>query len=367
MMGSRPHEAQRAKLDGDLANATIRALRGAWGELSWSLFGDVLKAPTFVLGRSRTQLGRWDPRLRSIEISEPLLLEQGWGAAIEVLKHEMAHQFVHEQLGAYDEPSHGPLFRKICEERGIDARAAGDPSDAGAGHPVLDKIRKLLSLAQSPNEHEAQSAARVAQRLMLEHNIAQLDVERSDGFTSRQLGRTTGRTTEAERQLGTILQDHFFVDVIWVHAYRPLDGIHGRVMEVCGRRENVELADYVHDFITRTAERLWKEHKAARGIRKDRDRQAYLAGVMAGFRDQLDQQKTRQVEKGLVWLGDPELAAYFRRRHPSVSTRSYYERGSNPAREHGREAGRSIVLHRGVESAKQGGAPRQLGSGRRRG
>ena len=43
--------------------------------------------PSLFLGRSRVQLGRWDPALRSIEVSEPLLLEQGWGAAVEVLTH----------------------------------------------------------------------------------------------------------------------------------------------------------------------------------------------------------------------------------------------------------------------------------------
>jgi hypothetical protein len=365
-MGSQRDEQQGATLDRKLANATIRALRGSYDELNRSLFDGALKAPTFSLRRSRSELGRWVPELRSIEISEPLLLEQGWGAAIEVLKHEMAHQFVYECLGGNDEPSHGALFRKICDDRGIDARAAGDPSGGDGEHPILGRIRKLLSLAQSPNEHEAQSAARVAQRLMLRHNVDQLGIERRDGYTSRQLGRTTGRTTEAERVLGTILQDHFFVDVIWVYGYRPLDAVHGRVMEVCGRRENVELAHYVYDFVSRTAERLWEQHRAAEGIRGNHDRRAYIAGVMTGFRDQLDQQKQHQVASGLVWRGDPGLASYFERRHPSVSTRSYYERQSDPAREHGRRAGRAIVLHRGVESERQARTVRQLGAGQRR-
>ena len=33
-----------------------------------------------------------------------------------------------------------------------------------------EKIKKLLSLSKSPNEHEAQSALAKAQRLMAEHN-----------------------------------------------------------------------------------------------------------------------------------------------------------------------------------------------------
>jgi len=365
-MGGRTKRGPSSALEPDLANATIRALRGSYAELNATLFGGALKPPSFGLGRSRSRLGCWDPRLRTIEISEPLLLERGWSAAIAVLEHEMAHQFVHEQLGG-DEPAHGPLFRKVCEERGIDARAAAEPESSGASHPVLDRIRKLLSLAQSANPHEAQSAARTAQRLMLRHNIDQLGTERCDGYASRRLGRTTGRTTEAERLLGTILQDHFFVDVIWVHGYRPADGMHGRVMEVCGRRENVEIADYVFNFVTGTADRLWREHKRGNGIQGNADRRTYLAGVMAGFRDQLDQQKERQVEHGLVWLGDPDLDRYFERRHPLVSTQSFFEGVHDATREHGRRDGLSIVLHRGVESSAQTGARRQLGAGSRRG
>lgn len=354
-------------LEPELANAAIRALRGSYEDLNTVLFGGALKAPSFALGGSRSRLGCWDPWLRTIEISEPLLLERGWSAAIGVLEHEMAHQFVHEQLGGEHEPPHGPLFRKVCEERGIDARAAGEPASGGAAHPVLDRIRKLLSLAQSPNPHEAQSAARMAQRLMLRHNIDQLGAERSDGYTSRRLGRSTGRTTEAERLLGSILQDHFFVDVIWVHSYRPADGVHGRIMEVCGRRENVEIADYVFSFVTGTADRLWHEHRSRNRIRGNANRRAYLAGVMAGFRDQLAQQKQSQVEQGLVWLGDPDLDRYFERRHPRISTRSHFEGGHDATREHGRRAGRSIVLQHGVESSAQTGARRQLGSGSARG
>jgi hypothetical protein len=37
--------------------------------------------------------------------------------------------------------------------------------------PVVDKIRKLLALAESPNEHEAALAAERAQELMLRHGI----------------------------------------------------------------------------------------------------------------------------------------------------------------------------------------------------
>lgn len=40
-----------------------------------------------------------------------------------------------------------------------------------------EKIKKLLSLSKSPNEHEAQSALAKAQQLMAEHKISMAEVE----------------------------------------------------------------------------------------------------------------------------------------------------------------------------------------------
>lgn len=40
---------------------------------------------------------------------------------------------------------------------------------------VIEKIKKLLALASSPNEHEAQSAMRRAQELMLQYSVGTID------------------------------------------------------------------------------------------------------------------------------------------------------------------------------------------------
>lgn len=350
-------------LHGEFASAALRALQASYRDLNHSLFGGALRPPVLKLSdSSKVRLGTWDPERRSIEISSQLLLDYGWGSAIEILKHEMAHQFVHEILAEHSEPPHGTAFRKVCRERGIDFRAAADPTAGDTQHPVLDRIRKLLSLAQSSNEHEAQSATRIAQRLMLRHNIDQLNIERDDGYTHRQIGRITGRVSESESMLSTILQEHFFVDVIWVYAYRPRDKKYGRVIEVCGRSENIELAHYVYDFLMRTAEHLWREHKKVTGISSNRDRRVFAAGVMSGFREQLDSQQKEQVGSGLIWLGDPGLTNYFKRRHPKIRTTTRYENSGDPARAQGHNVGSKIVLHRGLSTSKKQGAPKLLGT-----
>jgi hypothetical protein len=345
------------RLRADLEAALVRELHAAYHDLNASFFKRRLKPAAIELSDAAGRLGRWIPGSRSIEIGRALVLEQPWGVVIEVLKHEMAHQFVHEALGKTDETSHGPAFREVCERLGIDASAAGMPRP-GATSPdeerVLERIARLLALAESPNVHEAQAAMSAAQRLMLKYNLEHLADRRPHGYGFRHLGRPTGRVTEHERLLGAILTQHFFVEVIWVPVYRPLEGKRGSVLEACGTPANLEMADYVHAFLTHTAEQLWKEHKRALEIRGDRDRRTYLAGVMMGFLEKLNEAKKASREQGLVWVGDADLDAYYRQRHPRIQQVRYFGNRRTEAHAHGREAGRRIVLHRPVEGGPSG-------------
>jgi hypothetical protein len=193
-----------------------------------------------------------------------------------------------------------------------------------------------------------------AQRLMLKHNLEEIARGPGEAVGYRHLGRPTGRSTEAERILANILSSHFFVDAIWVPVWRAVEGKRGSVLEICGRPENLEMAEYVYSFLMSTASRLWVEHRRTLATKSNRDRRAYVAGVMAGFRSQLQEQAQKNAEQGLVWIGDPAVGEMFHRRHPHVRwTRHVSSRGTR-AHERGVEAGRRIVLHRGVGEGSSG-------------
>jgi hypothetical protein len=343
---------QAGTLSVELERAALRALAEAWAQINSSHFKGSLRRPVFALSDAPGRLGRWVAEHRTIEVARRALTEHGWGVVVEVLKHEIAHQWVDEALGATDEAAHGPAFQRVCAEHGFDARASGAPSAAAANgeHRVLERVAKLLALAESANVHEAQAAMNAAQRLMLKYNLETIASGRTSPYGFRHLGRATGRVSESECILGSILGEHFFVDAIWVPVWRPLEGKRGSVLEVCGTAENLELAEYVHAFLSTTAERLWREYQRAQGIRKNARRRTFLAGVMAGFRDKLEAQQKSDSAHGLVWVGDRDLDAYFRRRHPRVRMTRYAARPRPAAYAHGREAGRRIVLHRGVSS-----------------
>jgi len=349
----------RDELAAELEAAALRALGEAYTDLNAQLFGGRLRPPVLSLSQTSGRLGAWSREHRGMELDRSLLLDHGWGTALEVLKHEMAHQYVDEVLGLLDETAHGPAFREVCRARGIDQRAAGVPAAARSEREgrALDRVAKLLALAASPDEHEAQAAALAAQRLMLKYNIA-LDAEgatRRYGF--RHLGEPTGRVSEAERLLAAILAEHYFVEAIWIPVWRCREGKRGTVLEVCGTEENLELAAYTYEFLRHTAESLWRAHQRARGTKRNQGRRQFLAGVMAGFRDRLGHQQRAHQAEGLVWIGDAGLATYFRSRHPRVRWTRHLGSQHTEAFARGREEGRKIVVHRGVTSGAGAARP----------
>jgi hypothetical protein len=187
-----------------------------------------------------------------------------------------------------------------------------------------------------------------AQRLLLKHNLELREARAARGYAWKHLGTPTGRTTEAERVLSLILGKHFFVEAIWVPVYRPALGRRGSLLEICGSPENLEIAEYVHGHLVSTSERLWREHKARQGIRGDRDRRTFLAGVMGGMNEKLSRETKQSAEAGLVWIADGDLERYFRRRHPHVRHVRYAGQRRSEAYAQGREAGKKIVIHKGM-------------------
>jgi hypothetical protein len=199
-----------------------------------------------------------------------------------------------------------------------------------------------------------------AQRLMLKYNIETVLSGPHTRHVFRHLGRASGRVSESERLLAALLGEHFFVAVIWIPVWRPLEARRGSVLEVCGTRENVEMAAYAHSFLSHTAERLWREYRRSNRI-GNAGRRSYLAGVISGFRDKLDRERVQNQLQGLVWAGDPTLERYLRQRHPYVRTRRYSGGPKAEVFAQGRQAGQKIVLARGLAEAPSRAAPLLLG------
>jgi Protein of unknown function (DUF2786) len=216
-----------------------------------------------------------------------------------------------------------------------------------------------LALAGSSNQHEAEAAMRRAHELMLRHNIEVTQARAAAAFEVRHLGDPSKRSTRLEIDTLNLLVEFFFVKVIRIPVYLPREGARGALFELSGTRANVEMAVHVHGFLMATAARLWRENRIDGRVRSGHDRGSYQAGVIRGFRDKLASERTELTGTGLVWKGDAQLDAFYRARHPHITRRRRRVRLS-AAHEAGREAGRTIVLHRPIERGPSDGAPRRL-------
>jgi hypothetical protein len=354
-----------APLTAALEAALLRELADVHRTENWLHFASRLAPPIVALSDSTARLGRWIGATRTIELSRALVLDRPWPDVVSVLQHEMAHQYVDEVLGVRDESAHGAAFRQVCAERGIDGAAAGAPAAPAGATPaadrVLERIRKLLALAGSANQHEAESAMQRAHELMLRHNIEVAAAAEARDFEVRHVGDPLRRSNAVEAAILVLLGDCFFVRVIRLPVYLPREGKRGSVYELTGTRANLELALHVYEFLLGTAERLWRENRTDARVRSGRDRLAYQHGVIRGFHDKLRLERVVLAGTGLVWRGDARLDEHYQRRHPRThsSRRTVRTGGAHSA---GREAGHKVVLHRPVAGGP-GPSRRLLGGG----
>jgi len=354
-----------APLTAALEAALLRELVELHAAESWQRFGSRLKPPRFALSDGTARLGQWVRATRTIELSRALVLDRPWPDVVSVLQHEMAHQYVDEVLGGAGETAHGETFRSVCAERGIDAAAAGEPAAPAGASPaadrVLERVRKLLALAGSANQHEAEVAMQRSHELMLRHNIETASAVEARGFEVRHVGDPLRRSSAVEAAIFALLADCFFVRVIRIPVYLPRAGRRGSVHELSGTRANLELALHVHAFLLGTADRLWQANRGDARVRSGRDRLAYQTGVIGGFHDKLRGERKVLAGTGLVWRGDARLDDFYRARHPRIVSRRATVR-TGGAHAAGREAGRAVVLNRPIADGP-GPGRRLLGPG----
>jgi hypothetical protein len=345
-------------LEAELQAAWNRKLYQWWSYYNEEYLDGALRCPLITLGHSHAVLGRWYAVPRRIEMALEHINTGAWLDVMETLRHEMAHQYVDEVLKPTEEKPHGPAFRYACkrlrctpQSRGV---AAGNQPETEA-EALLRRLRKVLSLASSPNEHEAQAAVKKARQLLLEYNIDLVELDQERAFTTKVLGAVKGRRASYELWLAQILHAFFFVEVLWVPSYRAEADKDGSVLQVYGTLTNLAMAAYVYDYLTLLLERLWKSYKDKQAVSGNRHRQIYFAGVLEGFYGKLQAQTGQMANStALVWKGDSRLQEYYRYMNPHIRTRRGRGVRVNDAYHHGLEEGQRVNIHRPLQAQAEG-------------
>jgi hypothetical protein len=280
-----------------------RQLLSEFDTINWQ-YGLRLKTPLFAISESRHGYGSWQAATRTISLSVHLIVHFSWDVSCMILKHEIAHQICSERFFA-DNEGHGPRFQQACDLLGLPPAfrlAAGDLPEGikieGSGNLVTEKARlvirkvgKLLALANSTNEHEAALAMKKAGQLMARHNIQQIQEDKKSEFQSLVIKTGRQRIEGWQNSISMILLRFFFVKVVTSTLYDPLRTSSQKTIRLFGRAENVEIAHYCYQFLSRQIVALWRENRSRLGRNGVRARNSYYLGVLQGFYEQLQQKE----------------------------------------------------------------------------
>ncbi len=157
--------------------------------------------------------------------------------------------------------------------------------------PIIDKIKKLLALANSCNEHEAALAAAHVQRLLAAHNLAMADItaaERPDKAdrVETDVARTLPKWI---RHLSAGISSAFDCQAI----HHPATG----KMTFIGIGADVQVAAYTFTYLDRTVRKLCagylRQHADIQTAGRQREllRQSYYLGAVSTITRLLHDQK----------------------------------------------------------------------------
>lgn len=339
------------------------AILQQWDFFNYYYLKGQLRHPQIEVFSGKSSFGFWKPDTRIIGISRDHIDEHPWIRVMETLRHEMAHQFVDEVINfAYVKP-HGDAFEYACRKLRVPSHASEswhydkNQKRDSSENPIIQKVAKLLSLAQSPNENEAQLAMKKARELLLKHQLSDDVINAGNSFAhykTMEIGTAKGRFERWEKKLTHILQDYFFVKIIWDSSWISQKSRMGSIPIAHGRPENLAMADYVYHFFLNLLPNLWEDFKKNQNLNSDRRRREYYYGVLCGFADKLEQQNTHlQQEKALIWTGDKGLDDFYRHLHPRIHSQSSGSATVGEVFMHGKETGQNVVLNKPVSAPSQ--------------
>ncbi len=352
-------KAANREISAALRTSWIRKLYRWWNIYNEEYLACSLRQPLIELSSATQKLGQWDYGQRRISISCAHIEGDPWALVLDTLRHEMAHQYVSDDLDPGGvQPPHGEAFREACAKLRCSPSAQAEsrtPHAANEEDRLLRLLKKILSLAASPNEHEAQAAVNKARRLMLEYNVDVVELDRERSFSSRSMGAVKGRHAAWELWLAMVLNGFFFVEVLWVPSYDALKDREGTTLNVYGTETNLEMAEYVYGYVTALLEKLWRDYKAGSELTGNRERMRYYAGVVQGFHAKLERElEGAAAQTALVWKGDSRLRDYYTHLNPHIVTRRTGGVSASAAYIDGISEGKRLIIHRPVTSSGNG-------------
>lgn len=240
-----------------------------------------------VVYNNKAMLGYFDPYFLEMGFNE-LLMHTSKDNLKNIIRHEVAHYITFITYGS-DIQAHGIEFRSLCQRLGWDSDVyqATTCIDDGINakieeeNSILRKVQKLMALSTSCNQHEAELAMIKSQQLLLKHHLDAKFMTQEDEdkiFLKRILEQK--KEDAKMRSIATILQTFFVTTVL----SKNQNSTH---LEIVGDAVNVDIAEYVGNFLDRELDKLWiiaKQHYRLKGLVA---KNSFFLGLAKGYCDKI--------------------------------------------------------------------------------
>jgi len=254
-----------------------------------------MRTPEVFVFEDKKLLGFYDPQFKHIALNKTLIFEPQEIIDI-VIKHELAHYRVDLKYKV-EVQTHGKEFNEECRFFGIQTGAKLDVEKKKLNakssikeEKVLNQVQKLFKLAEKTSEKEAQSAILKANELLEKYNLNYIKEEKDleDIYFSRLVNlKQMSRKWHA---ISDILSKVFNLYILINRATYSRSGVY---LEATGTKENIEIAEYLVDYLDKQFERLWENARKKNNLRGKRAKNSYFMGLSDKF---IEANTTRQQE-----------------------------------------------------------------------
>ena len=233
---------------------------------------------------------------------------------------------------------------------------------------VLDKIEKLLAMAEKGTLHEAENAAKMASRLLMKFNLTMEDVDTRIDDKERAV-------TDELFEMGQIwkkAEGNWIVNLYSAVAgnnlckiiLRPKYGgprwsVIGKDIWVIGKRANVDMVNFMcQQLIPRIREiekRTWEAYEG--WDKRGKFRRGFLIGATVGIKQQLAEQLAQMKKEeaklnALIIYNSKAVEKYVSNTWPNLGSGRGSSTSSHDGYSQGKAAGKNMRIHKGVGGTK---------------
>lgn len=305
-----------------------------------------------VVFESINTLGYFDPHTFQIGLNRKLMFGVKFDTVKDIIRHELGH-FICFLDYKNDYKPHGAEYQEVCARFGWDKLVAKASLDIDLADEKIEgdlkseklkrKFKALLKLSESDNPHEAELATLKANQLLIKHNINLLEsVE--DQFIYTNYIFEDKRKSAKLNAIYSIVQS-FMVRPIIVYGNKKV------FLEVCGSKENIELAEYIASFLNFEIDRLWNTIKGP-NLKGTQAKNSFINGVAQGYLKKVTEIKTqfsKDDELAIVKIESnlDNMVNLVYRRLSSTTSKSNLDKSAYDA---GKKAGKNLNINQAIKN-----------------